>query len=106
MSRSVTARRPTCAACPHGSHRAGRIANLVKRICRTLELDGYARIDFRLGHDGVPYFLEANPNPDIAGNEYFAQSAHHDGLKFPDMVERIVSLGIRRARVAGRKTSA
>ena len=34
-----------------------------KRIYRTLELDGYARIDFRLSADGVPYFLEANPQP-------------------------------------------
>ena len=77
-----------------------RIASLAKRICRTLELDGYARIDFRLGQDGVPYFLEANPNPDIAGNEYFAQSAQRDGLKFPDLMERILGLGMSRARVA------
>jgi len=89
-----------------GAELGGRIARLVKRICRTLELDGYARIDFRLSADGVPYFLEANPNPDIAENEYFAQSAHHDGLKFADLVERIVGLGISRARVAGEKAGA
>ncbi len=84
----------------------GRIGSLAKRICRTLELDGYARIDFRLGPDGVPYVLEANPNPDIAEDEYFAQSAQHDGLAFPDLVERILGLGISRGRVAGQKASA
>ncbi len=49
-----------------------RIQNMAKRIYRTLELDGYARIDFRLAADGTPYFLEANPNPEIAESQEFA----------------------------------
>src|ERR1700732_1492243 len=40
-----------------------RIQRAAKRIYRTLELDGYARIDFRLSAEGILYFLEANPNP-------------------------------------------
>lgn len=76
-----------------------RIAGIVKRICRTLDLDGYARIDFRLSADGTPFFLEANPNPDIARHEVFAQSALHDGLVFPDLLERILALGLRRAKL-------
>jgi D-alanine-D-alanine ligase len=74
-----------------------RIKSTVKRICRTLELDGYARIDFRLTADGVPYFLEANPNPEIAKSEEFAQAAQHDGLPYPDLLNRILGLAIRRA---------
>ena len=42
------------------------IERAAKRIYRTLELDGYARIDFRLSTDGIPYYIEANPNPEIA----------------------------------------
>ena len=80
---------------------AARIDNMVKRICRTLELDGYARIDFRLSADNVPYFIEANPNPEIAKIEEFAQSAAHDGLKYPDLLNRILTLGIARGRTAG-----
>lgn len=76
---------------------ASRIREMVKRICRTLELDGYARIDLRLGKDDVPYFIEANPNPEIAKSEEFAQSAIHDGLEYPEMINRILSLGMRRA---------
>jgi D-alanine-D-alanine ligase len=68
-----------------------------KRIYRILELDGYARIDFRLSADGVPYFLEANPNPEIAKIEEFAVAAKHDGLRYPDLLNRIVALGLRRA---------
>ena len=52
---------------------AARIHTMAKRICRTLDLDGYARIDFRLAADGTPYFIEANPNPEIAKIEEFAR---------------------------------
>src|SRR5215472_6379793 len=41
------------------------IKRAAKRIYRTLDLDGYARIDFRLSADGVPYYIEANPNAEI-----------------------------------------
>ncbi len=48
------------------------IERVAKRIYRTLELDGYARIDFRRSADGIPYYIEANPNPEIAQIEEFA----------------------------------
>jgi D-alanine-D-alanine ligase len=82
-------------------HVAERIRTLVKRICRTLELDGYARIDFRLSATNVPYFIEANPNPEIAQNEEFARSAAHDGIKYPDLLNRVMALGIARAKAVG-----
>jgi len=80
---------------------AARIQSLAKRICRTLELDGYARIDFRLSPDGVPYFLEANPNPEIAKIEEFATAAKHDGIKYPELLHRVLLLAIARAKAAG-----
>src|SRR6202035_711136 len=74
-----------------------RIQNMAKRIYRTLELDGYARIDFRLSTDGTPYFLEANPNPEIAEGQEFALSAKLDGIEYPDLLHRILTLGMQRA---------
>src|SRR5712671_5763926 len=76
---------------------SGRIKSVAKRIYRTLELDGYARIDFRLSADGTPYYIEANPNPEVARLEEFASAALHDGLAYPDLLQRILLLGIRRA---------
>ena len=73
-----------------------RIQNMAKRIYRTLELDGYARIDFRLAADGTPYFLEANPNPEIAQSEEFATAAKHIGVSYSDLLQRIVALAMRR----------
>jgi D-alanine-D-alanine ligase len=73
-----------------------RIQHMAKRIYRTLELDSYARIDFRLAADGTPYFLEANPNPEIAESQEFATAAKHIGIEYPDLLQRIVALAIRR----------
>ena len=77
-----------------------RIANYAKRICPSDLVIGEARIDFRLSADGVPYFLEANPNPEIAKNAEFAQAAIHDGLEYPEMLNRIMALGISRTKAA------
>jgi D-alanine-D-alanine ligase len=75
-----------------------RIQRTAKRIYRTLGLDGYARIDFRLAADGTPYFIEANPNPEIAKSQEFATAARHDGLDYPGLLHRILMLGISRAK--------
>jgi D-alanine-D-alanine ligase len=75
-----------------------RIQRTAKRIYQILELDGYARIDFRLAADGTPYFIEANPNPEIAKSEEFATAAAHDGIEYADLLNRIVMLGISRAK--------
>ena len=70
-----------------------KIIKLSKRIYRHLDLSGYARIDLRLGTDGQVYFLEANPNPDICFEEEFSTSAEKAGLKYSDLMGRIISLG-------------
>jgi D-alanine-D-alanine ligase len=67
-----------------------------KRIYRILELSGYARLDFRLDAEGRAWFLEANPNPDIARGEEFAESAAHAGLPYPELLQRLLALGLRR----------
>lgn len=77
---------------------SARIQRTAKRIYRTLGLDGYARIDFRLAPDGTAYFIEANPNPEVAKSQEFATAAKHDGLNYTELLHRILALGIRRAK--------
>jgi D-alanine-D-alanine ligase len=67
---------------------------LSKRIYRHLCLSGYARLDYRMTNDGEFYLLEANPNPQIALNEDFADSAEHSGLKYPQLLQKIITLGL------------
>jgi D-alanine-D-alanine ligase len=71
-----------------------RLIHDSKRIYRILELSGYARIDFRVDDDDRIYFLEANPNPDIAEHEEFASAANFDGIPYPKLLERIIRLGL------------
>src|SRR5947209_4461925 len=78
-----------------------RIQRIAKRVYRTLALDGYARIDFRLSADGIPYFLEANPNPEIAKSQELATAARHDGIAYSDLLHRILALGIKRTTSSG-----
>ncbi len=77
-----------------------RLESTARRIYRVLGLSGYARIDFRLDASGQPYFLEANPNPDIARDAEFASAADAAGLGYEKLLQRIVGLGLQRASAA------
>ncbi len=70
-----------------------RLEQLSKRIFRALHLTGYARMDFRLRGDGALYALEANANPNLSAGEDFAQSALTAGMRYPEVLRRIVKLG-------------
>ena len=74
---------------------ASRLARLSRRIYRILGLSGYARLDYRLGSDGRAYLVEANANPQLARGEDFAASAEHGGVSYAELIQRIVSLGLR-----------
>ena len=71
------------------------IQRMAKRAYRALDLNGYARIDLRLDEQGRAYVLEANPNPNLAYGEDFAESAEVFGLSYEKLLERIVTLGLR-----------
>ena len=57
-----------------------------------------ARIDLRMTAAGEIYFIEANPNPILAEDEDFAQSAMKSGLTFPQLIERLIRLGMKTVR--------
>lgn len=76
------------------------LPKLAKRAYRALQLSGYARLDFRLAPDGKCYLLEANPNPQLAFGEDFAESADHAGLGYEKLLARILTLG-KRYRLVG-----
>ena len=71
------------------------IPHLSKRIYRVLGLTGYARLDFRMTPDGRLYLLEANPNPQLAHGEDFADSAAHAGVPYEQLLQQIVNLGLQ-----------
>jgi D-alanine-D-alanine ligase len=74
---------------------AARIQRLAKRACQALDLNGYARVDMRLAADDRVYVLEANPNPNLAYGEDFAESAEAAGVAYEALLDRILALGLR-----------
>jgi D-alanine-D-alanine ligase len=55
-------------------------------------------VDLRVTANNEVYFIEANPNPILAADEDFAQSASKANLSYPQLIERIVRLGLNASR--------
>lgn len=66
---------------------------IAKKAYKTLSLSGFARIDLRMTSEGKIYLIEANPNPNIATDDEFALSAFHQGMKYEELLGKILSLG-------------
>jgi len=75
--------------------KAEEIQHLAKRVYRALGLSGYARIDMRMDEVGRLYVLEANPNPQIAQDEDFADSAGKADYQYKDLLQELLSVGLR-----------
>jgi D-alanine-D-alanine ligase len=71
------------------------ILRVAKRTYRALDLSGYARIDLRMDDSGQVHVLEANPNPNLAYGEDFAESAEVAGVSYEKLLEKIVALGLQ-----------
>jgi D-alanine-D-alanine ligase len=74
---------------------AVKVQHLAKRVYRALDLSGYARIDLRMKTDGQMFVIEANPNPQLAQGEDFAESARRANVSYAKLIERIINLGLQ-----------
>jgi D-alanine-D-alanine ligase len=69
------------------------------RACRALRTKGVARVDFRLGDDGVPQCLEVNTVPGLTELSLVPKAASAAGMSYPDLIRAIVeSAPLRAAR--------
>ncbi|MCF8056728.1 MAG: D-alanine--D-alanine ligase [Desulfocapsa sp.] len=55
------------------------------------KLNGYARVDFRVGPDGRPWILEVNANPCLSPDAGFAAALEKAGLSFSEAIRRIIN---------------
>jgi D-alanine-D-alanine ligase len=84
--------------CPARIDRAmeAQVKELALKAYATTYCRDYARVDIRLGADGVPYILEVNPNPDLTEGVSFMESAEKAGLSFSETLKRIVTYALER----------
>ncbi len=71
------------------------IKRVAKRVYRTLNMSGYARMDLRTDIEGRFFVLEANANPQLAFGEDFAESAERTGLRYDELLQRILNVGLK-----------
>ena len=58
-----------------------------------LQLSGYARFDYILDEDGTPWCLEANTLPGMTPTSLLPQEAAAVGIAYPDLCEKILTMG-------------
>lgn len=75
-----------------------KIEEICKRAYRALNMDAYGRFDIRLTPEGQVYIIEANANPCLARNDELAQSAEKAGISYLKLIDRIISLALKRER--------
>ena len=58
-------------------------------------LRGYARVDFRVDHQGKPWVLEINANPCLSPDAGFAAALEYAGIKYSDAIDDILRDALR-----------
>ena len=71
------------------------LQSLARRCWEVFDLQGYARVDFRVDEDGQPWILEINANPCLSPDAGFAAAVAKAGLTFDTVVERILHDALR-----------
>ena len=72
----------------------------VRILFRRFQLRDYARFDFRVGSDKTPKLMEVNPNPAWANDGKLAFMAGFAGIKYGDMLHKMLHAAITRLSVS------
>lgn len=67
-----------------------KLARLARKVYRVLKIRGFGRVDVRLTQAGEIVVIEANPNPSLACEDDFAQSASTAGLPYDVLIQKIL----------------
>jgi D-alanine-D-alanine ligase len=76
---------------------ARHVEDASRRIFHALKLRDYGRIDYRITPSGELYFLEANPNPDLARHT-FGRDRCFAGVPYDSLIAGIVRAALDRPR--------
>jgi D-alanine-D-alanine ligase len=79
-----------------------RIVDIARRAWLAIGCRGYARVDMRLGADGVPYVVEVNCNPDLSPEAGFYNMARAAGYSYAGMAMTILEIARDQSYVSDR----
>jgi D-alanine-D-alanine ligase len=77
---------------PEGTQK--ELKKLARNVYRWLKIRGFGRIDMRLTPKQELYVIEANPNPSLAEDEDFAQSAAEAGMSYASLIQEILDASL------------
>jgi len=72
-------------------HLLEKLKRIAIECWQTFNLNGYARIDFRVDSNGNPWVLEVNVNPCISPDSGFFAACNQSQIPFREAVSRIVN---------------
>jgi D-alanine-D-alanine ligase len=79
---------------PITSQMTHTIQQMALKVHTGLSLSGYSRADFIIPPHGNPVVLEVNTLPGMTPTSLFPKAAAAYGLSFPELIQRIIDLGI------------
>ena len=82
-----------------------KLQTAVVKIWEIMDLQGYARVDFRIDKKANSFVLEINVNPDIENNPAvgFPRAARAAGLNYKNLILTIVDSSIYRKKLTSEK---
>ncbi|MCX5832944.1 MAG: ATP-grasp domain-containing protein [Deltaproteobacteria bacterium] len=84
---------------PEGDRLLLETLKAISRSCWGLfGLWGYARVDFRVDQEGIPWVLEINANPCLAPDSGFVAAAEKHGLTYTELIVGIVEEALWRKK--------
>ncbi len=70
------------------------LARIARKVYRVLKIRGFGRIDVRVTPAGEVVVIEANPNPSLAHEDDFAQSATAAGLDYDALIQKLLDTAV------------
>ena len=67
-----------------------RLRRDARQCWKVFDLNGFARVDFRVDQDGQPWILEVNVNPCLSPDAGFAAALQRAGIDFETAIQQIL----------------
>ncbi len=72
--------------------------NMAMTLYKTIGCSGFARIDFRLDHEGQPFCLELNSIPGFTSQSLVPMAAKAIGIEFPELCQMLIDIALEKQK--------